>query len=166
VTDAGRVQQQQRQLRKKPGEEEMSSIYFHERMTVEAVIQTSSRGEKEMSNIWSSKAMIESLEEVCRDIAWGERREIGRIGLALQDHICSDLIEEIAREMGSCGMDALPFEACCSLIEYKYVFALNIFFNAIYLFSFYWVRPQQVILYTLPSVTPSHQSLCYGDHTT
>lgn len=107
----GRAQQQQRQLRKKPGEEEMmSKIYFHERMSGEAFQR---RGEEGGSwPEWSSKAMIESLDEVCRDIAWGERREIGRIGLALQDHICSDLIEEITREMGYCGIDALPFEAC------------------------------------------------------
>lgn len=47
----------------------------------------------------SNKAMRDSVEEVCRDITWGERREIGRIGLSLQDHICRDLIEESIIEM-------------------------------------------------------------------
>jgi hypothetical protein len=59
--------------------------------------------------------MIESVNEVCKDIAWGERREIGRIGMALQDYICRDLIEEIVKEMGfDCiyQLGPLPFESC------------------------------------------------------
>ena len=68
----------------------------------------------ETAAVWGSKAMVESLEEVCRDIAWGERREVGRIGLVLQDHICRDLIEETVSEMGDgyVSMYSLPFEAC------------------------------------------------------
>lgn len=69
------------------------------------------------SPLWSSKAMKGTVEEVCKDIAWGEEREIGRIGLALQDHICRDLIEEIVIELGSFQSYSkvnysLPFEAC------------------------------------------------------
>ena len=61
--------------------------------------------------------MKESVEEVCKDIAWGEKREIGRIGLALQDHICRDLIEEIVTDLSSFHFynnvySSLPFEAC------------------------------------------------------
>ncbi|KAF8007124.1 hypothetical protein BT93_K1199 [Corymbia citriodora subsp. variegata] len=62
---------------------------------------------------WISEAMRQSVDQVCRDIAWGQRREVGRIGLALHDHICRDLIEETVRELGSrCIMSSLPFEAC------------------------------------------------------
>ena len=72
------------------------------------------------SPLWRiSKAMLHSVDEVCKDIAWGERREIGRIGLALQEHICKDLIDEIVREMGCCcccfsssPTYSLPFQAC------------------------------------------------------
>ncbi|PKI34944.1 uncharacterized protein LOC116197288 [Punica granatum] len=67
-----------------------------------------------------SRGMKESVEQVCRDVEWGERREVGRIGLALQDHICRDLIEETVKELGlfcksslSPAMAAVPpFEAC------------------------------------------------------
>lgn len=67
---------------------------------------------------WSSKALKETVEQVCEDIAWGEKREIGRIGLALQDHICRDLIEEIVTDLGLVQSYndnvnySLPFEAC------------------------------------------------------
>ncbi|KAI4363946.1 hypothetical protein MLD38_020101 [Melastoma candidum] len=62
-----------------------------------------------------SKAMTESVEQVCRDVTLGERREAGRIGVALHDHICRELIEETIHEMGSSGQSdrgQLPFEAC------------------------------------------------------
>ncbi|CAL5356755.1 unnamed protein product [Camellia sinensis] len=73
--------------------------------------------------LWSNKVtmnMIESVDEVCRDIAWGEKREVGRIGLVLQDYICKDLIEEIVKELGECCSSSscmlyhysLPLEAC------------------------------------------------------
>ena len=100
----GRMQQQ---LLKKPGEEEISSTYIYERMTSELVHKKVN--DEDHSLMWSSKAMIKSVEEVCRDIAWGEKRELGRIGLALQDYICKDLIEEIVRELGC--LYTLPFEA-------------------------------------------------------
>ncbi|BAT85034.1 hypothetical protein LR48_Vigan03g204500 [Vigna angularis] len=103
-----RIQQQKQQLLKKPGEEEISSTYIYERMTCES-------GYKKVSDedhlvMWSSKAMIKSVDEVCRDVDWGEKRELGRIGLALQDYICKDLIEEIVRDLGC--FYTLPFEAC------------------------------------------------------
>ncbi|KAK4777479.1 hypothetical protein SAY87_017666 [Trapa incisa] len=60
--------------------------------------------------------MKETVEEVCRDFEWGERREVGRIGLAMQDHICRDLVEEAVKDMGlPCNYQAPaipPFEAC------------------------------------------------------
>lgn len=64
--------------------------------------------------MWCSKAMVQSVEEVCRDIACGEHREAGKIGLVLQDYICADLIQELVKDLGSsspCTV-SLPFEAC------------------------------------------------------
>ncbi|KAF7819195.1 uncharacterized protein G2W53_024650 [Senna tora] len=113
----GRVVQQKQQLQKKAGEE--NTYNFYDRMTSELVLIKKGKDEEEEDDgsrvMWSSKAMIESVEEVCRDIAWGEKREIGRIGLALQDHICRDLIEEIVRDLGCCCLfssNLMPFEAC------------------------------------------------------
>ncbi|TKY62795.1 hypothetical protein E2542_SST12654 [Spatholobus suberectus] len=103
-----RIQQQKQQLLKKPGEEEISNTYIYERMTSESVSKKVS--DEDHLVMWSSKAMIKSVEEVCEDVAWGEKRELGRIGLALQDYICRDLIEEIVRELGC--LYTLPFEAC------------------------------------------------------
>ncbi|KAK7377947.1 hypothetical protein VNO80_03382 [Phaseolus coccineus] len=103
-----RIQQQKQQLLKKPGEEEISSIYMYERMTCESL--NKKVNDEDHLVMWSSKAMIKSVDEVCRDIEWGEKRELGRIGLALQDYICKDLIEEIVRDLGC--LYTLPFEAC------------------------------------------------------
>ncbi|XP_059297164.1 uncharacterized protein LOC132050119 isoform X2 [Lycium ferocissimum] len=64
------------------------------------------------SPLWCSKAMIQSVEEVCNDIAWGQHREAGRIGLVLQDHICRELIEELIKEMDLVGLRSLLFIAC------------------------------------------------------
>lgn len=57
--------------------------------------------------------MVESVEEVCNDVAWGEKREIGRIGVVVQDHVCRELIEELVKELKSCStLQPLPLEAC------------------------------------------------------
>lgn len=106
VLNYGRAQPQQQ--RKKPGEEDFININpsIIDKITTESVEASSS------PLIWNSNAMRESVEEVCRDIAWGERREIGRIGLALQDHICKELIQEMVTEMGYSCVYSLPFEAC------------------------------------------------------
>ncbi|XP_060175789.1 uncharacterized protein LOC132606353 isoform X2 [Lycium barbarum] len=64
------------------------------------------------SPLWCSKAMIQSVEEVCYDIAWGQQREAGRIGLVLQDHICRELIEELIKEMDLVCLRSLLFIAC------------------------------------------------------
>ncbi|KAG4912817.1 hypothetical protein AAZX31_19G109600 [Glycine max] len=103
-----RIQHQKQQLLKKPGEEDISSTYIYERMAYESVNRKVN--DEDHLVMWSSKAMIKSVDEVCRDVAWGEKRELGRIGLALQDYICRDLIEEIVRELGC--FYTLPFEAC------------------------------------------------------
>ncbi|CAI0374610.1 unnamed protein product [Linum tenue] len=91
------------------------------------------RSNKSNSSTSEKKAMAESVERACSDIAWGQKREVGRIGLALQDHICRDLVEEFVREVfghylmnkyykfyydsrvsrESCDMiSTLPFDAC------------------------------------------------------
>ncbi|CAL0322871.1 unnamed protein product [Lupinus luteus] len=106
----GQMQQQKQQLLlKKPGEEEMNSTYMNERIMTNELIQKKVNN-KDNSLTWSTKAMVKTVEEVCRDIAWGENRELGRIGLALQDYICKDLIEEIVRDLGC--FYTLPFETC------------------------------------------------------
>jgi hypothetical protein len=111
---AERVPQQQ--TKKEGGGEDISSIDFLDKiMTKENMIHGKSHESVVSSPLWSSKAMIESVNEVCRDTAWGERREIGRTGLALQDYIFRDLIEEIVKEMGfDCiyQLGPLPFESC------------------------------------------------------
>lgn len=115
MNDVGRVhphhhQQQQQQQRRKPGEEDIMNLCFFSRLSSESTV---AKEEKSESAVCGSKAMVESVEEVCRDIAWGERREVGRIGLVLQDYICRDLIEETVAEMGYVSsMYSLPFEAC------------------------------------------------------
>ncbi|KAE9599705.1 hypothetical protein Lal_00045889 [Lupinus albus] len=105
----GRIQQQKQQLLKKPGEEEISNTYMNERIMTSELIQKKVNNE-DHSIMWSNKAMINSVEEVCRDIAWGENRELGRIGLTLQDYICKDLIQEIVTDLGC--FYTLPFETC------------------------------------------------------
>ncbi|XAR48347.1 hypothetical protein NMG60_11031150 [Bertholletia excelsa] len=69
-----------------------------------------------------SKALTESVNEICRDIEWGEQREVGRIGLVLQDHICRDLILEIVKDFittttaATCdsmhSLPLLPLDSC------------------------------------------------------
>ena len=72
--------------------------------------------------------MVESVEEVCRDVEWGQTSEVGVIGLLIQDFIFKDLVEEITKEMmlmmknkrsgcfdyvfGSSRIVSLPDEAC------------------------------------------------------
>ncbi|KAK2663009.1 hypothetical protein Ddye_001583 [Dipteronia dyeriana] len=111
----GILQQQKQKQKKKPGEDEIiTNISLVDRM------KTVLADHVEPINIqakpfWISKAMIDSVNEVCRDISWGETREIGRIGLALQDFICRDLIEEFVQELvcySCCNIYSLPFDAC------------------------------------------------------
>ncbi|KAH9675059.1 hypothetical protein KPL70_018672 [Citrus sinensis] len=117
---AAAIHQQKQKQKRKPGEEDtaVSNICLVEKMRSETAVKSCSEnvaGVQVISPVWGSKAMIDSLNEVCRDIAWGERREVGRIGLALQDYICSDLIEEFVKDLlGSFCMFkySFPFEAC------------------------------------------------------
>ncbi|GAB2267068.1 hypothetical protein Dimus_002050 [Dionaea muscipula] len=62
---------------------------------------------------------IESVEEVCRETAWGHGREVMKIGLIIQDQIYKDLIEEIIEELLLAGSrylylspSSLPFVLC------------------------------------------------------
>ncbi|CAI9761224.1 unnamed protein product [Fraxinus pennsylvanica] len=89
---------------KKPGEDDLTIVY-------RSLFQI--RREATVSPGWINRAKSQSVDEVCRDIAWGENREVGRIGLVLEDYICRDLIEEFVKElMKCCCMYPLPFEAC------------------------------------------------------
>lgn len=60
------------------------------------------------------KAMVDCVNEVCKDMAWGESREIGRVGLALQNHILKDLIQEFLTDLvvTTSTTISLPFDAC------------------------------------------------------
>ena len=58
-----------------------------------------------------------TVDQVYKNIAWGEKREMGRICLALQDHICKSLIQELVVEMNclkysSSPVCSLPFDLC------------------------------------------------------
>uniref|UniRef100_A0A9I9E9L5 DUF3741 domain-containing protein n=2 Tax=Cucumis melo TaxID=3656 RepID=A0A9I9E9L5_CUCME len=61
-------------------------------------------------------AMRESVEEVFKDIFWGQKKELGRIGLTLQNQICGDLIEELVKDLNFSFTftyyTSLPFQAC------------------------------------------------------
>ncbi|CAN6934988.1 unnamed protein product [Brassica oleracea var. botrytis] len=46
-----------------------------------------------------SRSLMDSVNQVCDDLVSGQRREVGKIGLALHDHICGDLITEIVGEL-------------------------------------------------------------------
>ncbi|OIT32339.1 PREDICTED: uncharacterized protein LOC109207473 [Nicotiana attenuata] len=110
VKDSGRITQQQKPLRR------INKLKAYE--TVD-IIKTFTNNEPfqrktaaTASPICCSKAMIQSVEEVCYDIAWGQKRETGRIGLVLQDQICRDMIEELVKEMDQVFLRSLPFIAC------------------------------------------------------
>ncbi|XP_010427518.1 PREDICTED: uncharacterized protein LOC104712340 [Camelina sativa] len=51
------------------------------------------------------RTLMESVNQVCDDVASGQRREIAKIGLALHDHICRDLIAETVRELSFSDYD-------------------------------------------------------------
>ncbi|XP_010504589.1 PREDICTED: uncharacterized protein LOC104781576 [Camelina sativa] len=52
-----------------------------------------------------TKSAMESVNQVCDDVASGQRREIAKIGMALHDHICRDLIAETVRELSFSDYD-------------------------------------------------------------
>ncbi|WCJ28666.1 hypothetical protein M5689_010349 [Euphorbia peplus] len=115
ATNGGWLQQQ---LKKRPGEEDIINISILERTYIKG---KKNNNENFGLGILGSKVMEESVNEVCRDINWGQKREIGRIGVALQDFICRDLIEEAVRDFGfSCfnfhdhdhPQPLLPLESC------------------------------------------------------
>ena len=71
--------------------------------------------------------MVESVEEVCRNVDWGQTHEVGVIGLLIQDLIFKDLVDEVTKEMmivkkktsscfdyvfGSSRNASLSYEAC------------------------------------------------------
>lgn len=101
--------QSKRILGKKPGEDDSISIRFFNKVAIESFMK---KHKGTTPTFWGSKAMIQSVDEVCNDIIWGEKRELGNIGLMLQNYICRELIEEVVIELGFCKMHPLPFESC------------------------------------------------------
>ncbi|KAF7116617.1 hypothetical protein RHSIM_RhsimUnG0021200 [Rhododendron simsii] len=119
ITNGQTVQQQKPQPRKikNPRQEDTVTTtgFFHTRV---AVLSVPTRRE---IAAWSSKAMGESVAEVCSDVDCGERREVTRIGLVLQDYIFRDLVDQAVKELLLPGRataasnslySPLPLEAC------------------------------------------------------
>lgn len=60
-------------------------------------------------------SMVDTVEEVCRDVAWGHNKEIVKLGLRIQDDIYKDLIDEIVSDLGVDNLycsSSLPFVSC------------------------------------------------------
>uniref|UniRef100_A0A1J3FL72 DUF3741 domain-containing protein n=1 Tax=Noccaea caerulescens TaxID=107243 RepID=A0A1J3FL72_NOCCA len=66
---------------------------------------TETRATLPMRRVRRSLSLIESVNQVCDDVGSGQRREVAKIGLALHDHICRDLIAETVREFSFSGYD-------------------------------------------------------------
>ncbi|XP_042484606.1 uncharacterized protein LOC122064890 [Macadamia integrifolia] len=110
----------------KRSKEDNISFSFH-RITAESLPRPSGRrGDYGCEYFWlppkkldwvspfsSSRAMVESVNEVCQEVNWEEKRELRRIGLAIQDYIFAGLIEEVVKELECCSLySSLRFEAC------------------------------------------------------
>ncbi|KAL4387047.1 hypothetical protein GQ457_09G015680 [Hibiscus cannabinus] len=101
--------QQKPQLIKKATEEYITTTAtgacsFLDRFTKEPIAYAKNNNHEENDSVSSIRksntlSMLNSVDEVCKDIAWGERREIGIISLALQQNICRDLIHELVKEI-------------------------------------------------------------------
>ncbi|KAL9665458.1 hypothetical protein QQ045_020878 [Rhodiola kirilowii] len=87
---------QQQQIRKRHEEEFLFLGDLHLKSIQRAAHHGNNLGS---SSLWCSRAMVETVEKACSEIAWGEKREQGRIGMALQDQIYRDLIEEIVKDI-------------------------------------------------------------------
>ncbi|GAB4844003.1 hypothetical protein Ancab_013967 [Ancistrocladus abbreviatus] len=112
-------QQQQQQSRRKPGEDEIASLRFLDRASRATTCSFHPKVDQTAGTApaaWSSKsAMIDTVNEVCKDIAWGQGREVVKVALVIQDSICRDLIDEISREMACHNLynsSSLPFQTC------------------------------------------------------
>ncbi|GER51961.1 3-bisphosphoglycerate-dependent phosphoglyceratemutase [Striga asiatica] len=98
---------------KKPGEnDEPIAKLLNKSSIIESSLRLRRQASAAIAPPWCSRAMVKSVEEVCGDIVWGQKREIERIGLVLQDHLCRELVEELAIELKSCNIYALPFDSC------------------------------------------------------
>ncbi|XP_038905750.1 uncharacterized protein LOC120091709 [Benincasa hispida] len=117
------LQQIQQMQRKKPEGDMMMfnnlSKFDSTKTKIHEIVIGNWKSEKaaEQSPLCRSKvAMRDSVEQVFKEISWGQNKEMGRIGLALQNQICGDLIEELVKDLNynyTCGYySSLPFEAC------------------------------------------------------
>ncbi|KAI8562579.1 hypothetical protein RHMOL_Rhmol03G0045800 [Rhododendron molle] len=123
ITNGQTVQQQQKPQPRKiknPRQEDTvtSTGFFHTRVATVGLLSVPTRRE---IVAWSSKAMGESVAEVSSDVDCGERREVTRIGLVLQDYIFRDLVDQAVKELlllgraaaaRNCLYSPLPLEAC------------------------------------------------------
>ncbi|KAK9951358.1 hypothetical protein M0R45_006805 [Rubus argutus] len=110
------------QQRKKPVAAEEDYYYLSNPNPTSFINKSSPPPESSWHSKRMKNMMTDSVGQVCRDIAWGEQREIGRIGLALQDHIYKTLIQELVAEMkssysytstsNSSRVCSLSFEVC------------------------------------------------------
>ncbi|XP_022935193.1 uncharacterized protein LOC111442147 [Cucurbita moschata] len=112
----GRVQSQQRQQmmqrKKKQEGDHIFNISKFERTKIPEEVVGNWKNEKAAeSPPCGREAMKDSLEGVCKDISWGLKMEVGRIGLALQHQIFGDLLEELVKDH-TFTYTSLPFEAC------------------------------------------------------
>ncbi|GAB4851820.1 hypothetical protein Ancab_031219 [Ancistrocladus abbreviatus] len=115
--NAGRVlQPQQEQSRKKPGEAlnyNPNYLRFLDKAAIATARSFHAKAGRAAAAPRSSRyAMIETVNEVCRDIRWGQGREVVKIGLVIQDYIYRDLIDEITREMGCHHSASVPLQTC------------------------------------------------------
>ncbi|KAK8556214.1 hypothetical protein V6N12_002625 [Hibiscus sabdariffa] len=105
-----RSPQQKNQLIKKKATEEYitttanGACNFLDRFTKEHIAYGKSNNHEENDSVLDTRrsntlSMLHSVDEVCKDIAWGQSREIGIIGLALEQNIYRDLIHELVKEI-------------------------------------------------------------------
>uniref|UniRef100_A0A7N0THW1 Uncharacterized protein n=1 Tax=Kalanchoe fedtschenkoi TaxID=63787 RepID=A0A7N0THW1_KALFE len=92
--------QQQKIIQKRREEEFLGSLHLK---SIRSAVTQHGSSSISSSPSWCSRAMVETVEKACSEIAWGENRERGRIGMALQDQIYRDLMEETVKEFIQIG---------------------------------------------------------------
>ncbi|GMH20243.1 hypothetical protein Nepgr_022084 [Nepenthes gracilis] len=114
-TRNGRRTLPKQQMRKKPGEDDAGSLRFLNRSATAQPLHPKIDRTVAAAPWRSRSAMAQSVNEVCRDVAWGHNREVAKVGLAIQDYIYRDLIDGITRELACCDLyssSSLPFGTC------------------------------------------------------
>lgn len=94
--------QQKQQIRKIYKDEFLGSLHL---INIQQVVQHGNNLRN--STLWCSRAMVEAVEKTSSEMTWGEKREQGRIGMALQEQIYRDLINETLKEVMEIGAQDL-----------------------------------------------------------